>query len=438
MAVIIEDKSKILILLDCSANPNYPASTINYEYDITVAGKIGGASGINVWPGDLVRCIKNNNGGDQATVGSYFIIEDNNSYASETEPGNVRRATTLEVTLGLDDTAYVSPLKLADKLVTLNPLTTKGDLYTFDTANQRLGVGADGYVLIANSSELTGLSWNAPTWLELTGGTVSGTIYSDGGIDVTSTVGTDVLNIGTTNADVINIGSSGATVNILGWRVFEYSANAYITDKLITLNKMFTNLPNELQLEISKHSPIFRSISKNLYENYDAKKEYVNKYCNKNITRFEAQNYIDKYKPLNFVVFFMTKDTYAQNQFNIYNYKKYNDIYVIYPIELLYNKIDQNTFNIQIEYHHYFTDTKLPLYDHLIFDITTTENIFSLRIDCNNLINMIKGNFIGAAIVAIIYTVYILWHPLPEKWQMVLALVVLNALTIVLTAFAFR
>ncbi len=51
---------------------------------------------------------------------------------------------------------------------------------------------------------------------------------------------------------------------------------------------------------------------------------------------------------------------------------------------------------------------------------------------------MIKGNFLGAAIVAIIYTVYILWHPLPTKWQMALVLVILNALTIVLLSFAFK
>ncbi len=51
---------------------------------------------------------------------------------------------------------------------------------------------------------------------------------------------------------------------------------------------------------------------------------------------------------------------------------------------------------------------------------------------------MIRGNFIGAAIVAIIYTVYILWNPLPTKWQMASLLVVLNALTIVLLAFAFK
>jgi hypothetical protein len=51
---------------------------------------------------------------------------------------------------------------------------------------------------------------------------------------------------------------------------------------------------------------------------------------------------------------------------------------------------------------------------------------------------MIKGNFIGAAIVAIIYTVYIINNPLATKWQTVAALVVLNALTIVLMAFAFK
>jgi len=51
---------------------------------------------------------------------------------------------------------------------------------------------------------------------------------------------------------------------------------------------------------------------------------------------------------------------------------------------------------------------------------------------------MIRGNFIGAAIVAIIYTVYILARPFPEKWQMALALVILNALTIALLSQAFK
>ena len=53
---------------------------------------------------------------------------------------------------------------------------------------------------------------------------------------------------------------------------------------------------------------------------------------------------------------------------------------------------------------------------------------------------MIKGNFLGAAIVAIIYTVYLLMHQdaIGSKTGLVVALVLLNALTIVLLAFAFR
>ena len=42
---------------------------------------------------------------------------------------------------------------------TTSPLTTQGDLYTYDTDNQRLPVGTDGQVLKANSATATGLEW---------------------------------------------------------------------------------------------------------------------------------------------------------------------------------------------------------------------------------------------------------------------------------------
>jgi hypothetical protein len=43
----------------------------------------------------------------------------------------------------------------------VTPLTTKGDLFTFTTVDARVGVGANGTVLTADSAEATGLKWAA-------------------------------------------------------------------------------------------------------------------------------------------------------------------------------------------------------------------------------------------------------------------------------------
>jgi len=53
-------------------------------------------------------------------------------------------------------------------------------------------------------------------------------------------------------------------------------------------------------------------------------------------------------------------------------------------------------------------------------------------------IYMIKGNFLGAAIIAIIYTIYIVWNPLSTHLHTVLVLVILNALVIILMSFALK
>jgi hypothetical protein len=44
----------------------------------------------------------------------------------------------------------------------VTPLTTKGDLFTFTTSDARIGVGANGTVLTADSAEATGLKWATP------------------------------------------------------------------------------------------------------------------------------------------------------------------------------------------------------------------------------------------------------------------------------------
>lgn len=64
--------------LDCSSNPNYPASAKGDHIIVSVAGKIGGASGQTVEAGDMVICATANAGGDEAAVGSNFIILNKN------------------------------------------------------------------------------------------------------------------------------------------------------------------------------------------------------------------------------------------------------------------------------------------------------------------------------------------------------------------------
>jgi hypothetical protein len=78
-----------------------------------------------------------------------------------------------------------------------SPLTTKGDLYTYSTSDTRLGVGADGTTLVADSAEATGLKWVTPAGggkvlqvvqdTETTGVSSSTSSYVDTGLSVSIT-----------------------------------------------------------------------------------------------------------------------------------------------------------------------------------------------------------------------------------------------------------
>lgn len=61
--------------IDCSGNPNYPAADAGDTYKVSVAGKIGGASGPDVEVGDTLYCTNDSTStGDHATVGAYWVI----------------------------------------------------------------------------------------------------------------------------------------------------------------------------------------------------------------------------------------------------------------------------------------------------------------------------------------------------------------------------
>lgn len=61
--------------IDCSTNPNYPAANAGHWYFVSVAGKIGGASGITVEVGDTILCRTDGSAaGTQAAVGANWGI----------------------------------------------------------------------------------------------------------------------------------------------------------------------------------------------------------------------------------------------------------------------------------------------------------------------------------------------------------------------------
>jgi hypothetical protein len=96
-------------------------------------------------------------------------------------------------------------LDLVGSSGTMSPLTTKGDIFTYSTVNDRLPVGANGTVLSADSTKSTGLNWVAA------GGT--GTVTS-----------VAALTIGTTGTDLSSTVADGTTTPVITLQVPTASA----------------------------------------------------------------------------------------------------------------------------------------------------------------------------------------------------------------------
>lgn len=87
---------------DCSANPNYPAASKGDYYLVSVAGKIGGASGVVVSAGDSYFAIADNAGGTQVSVGtSWAVVEGNLGFSPVNKAGD-----TMTGDLAVPDEAY--------------------------------------------------------------------------------------------------------------------------------------------------------------------------------------------------------------------------------------------------------------------------------------------------------------------------------------------
>ena len=104
-------------LIDASTNPNYPAGLSGDAYTINVAGKVGGALGLDVEIRDVLYCINDNDGGDQATVGAdWNIVQVNIDQATEVIAGLLRIGTTPEALAGVLTNVAITPKTLNDVL----------------------------------------------------------------------------------------------------------------------------------------------------------------------------------------------------------------------------------------------------------------------------------------------------------------------------------
>lgn len=164
--------------VDCSANPNYPAASAGHVYKVSVAGKIGGGSGVDVTAGDTLYCITDASAaGNHATVGAnWVVVQANLDAASTTTQGIVELATQAEAEAKSDTVRAVTPVALLNfpikKLFTIGDgattaLTCTHSLGTKDVQVQVRDASTDAVVypdIVNTSTTITTITFAvAPT-----------------------------------------------------------------------------------------------------------------------------------------------------------------------------------------------------------------------------------------------------------------------------------
>ena len=158
-------------VIDCSANPNYPAADRGWTYRVSVAGKIGGASGVNVEAGDILICLTDGtSSGDQAAVGaSWSVIQTNIDGAvtltgTQTLTNKTLTSPSISSPTGLvkGDVGLGNVDNTSDetKWAATATLTNK----TFDTAGAGNSLSINGVAATANTGTGAVVRDTAPTF----------------------------------------------------------------------------------------------------------------------------------------------------------------------------------------------------------------------------------------------------------------------------------
>jgi len=186
--------------LDCSANPNYPVGLNGDFYRCSVAGKVGGASGVVVEVADLIMCVADNAGGTQASVGTSWIVGQAN-IAGITAAG-------LAMLQAADATAQAALLAAVTETLTNKRITPRIGSTTSSATPTINTDNVDRYDLTAQAADITSFTSNlsgTPTngqalWISVTGTAARaitwGAAFENGAATLpTTTVTTDRLDV---------------------------------------------------------------------------------------------------------------------------------------------------------------------------------------------------------------------------------------------------
>lgn len=184
---------------DASANPNYPAALKGDAYYISVAGKIGGASGKSVDIGDVFVASADNAGGTEGSVGtSWFVLEHNlvgalvsGGALGTPSSGNAANLTGLPISTGLTGAGTGVLTALAVNV---------GSAGAFVTFNGALGTPSSGTLTSATglpiSTGLTGAGTGVLTALAVNVGSAGAFVTFNGaGGTPSSMTGTNITGI---------------------------------------------------------------------------------------------------------------------------------------------------------------------------------------------------------------------------------------------------